>query len=71
MNSDFKIENSQFGSKKLFWLIIFAVTRDLWMHSDHGSDPKFKRLGATYASGATHQIPNDSSHSFHGAGGGG
>src|SRR5713226_6026904 len=47
---------------------MFAVTHDLWMHSDHRSSPKLKRLWGTDTSGAAHQIPNNSSHRFHRSG---
>ena len=47
---------------------MFAIAHDLWMHSDHRSDPKSECLWAADTSGATHEIPNDSSHRFHRAG---
>lgn len=50
---------------------MFAIAHDLWMYPDHRSDPKLERLWAADTSGATHQIPNDSSHGLHRAGGSG
>src|SRR2546422_717570 len=50
---------------------MFAITGELWMHSDHRSGPKPKSLWTTHTSSSAHQIPKNSSHRFHGAGSGG
>ena len=47
---------------------MFTITRDVWMHPDHRSGPKLKRLWAADTSGATHQISNDPSHRFYRSG---
>ena len=50
---------------------MFTITHHLRAQSDQSCSPELECLRAADAAGLAHQIPNDSSHRFHGAGGGG